>query len=99
MVESLNWVDNELGGLNLNDIRLNNKCTDILKAMFSSPTKSINASFDGWDETKAAYRFFDNSKVTPEKILHPHYKKTIERMDKRKIILFVQDTSDINFSK
>ena len=54
---------------------------------------SINAACGGWAETTAAYRFFDNEKVTPEKLLAPHVAATIERMQGQPVVLLVQDTA------
>lgn len=53
----------------------------------------------GWAETKAAYRFFDNEKVEPEKIDESHLKMTLLRMSQEKVVLIPQDTTVLNFSK
>ena len=42
---------------------------------------------------KAAYRFFDNSKVNCSSILKPHQENTVERIKKYKRVLFIQDTT------
>ena len=67
--------------------RLDNRCKAMYKSFSANPCRSINASCGGWKEVKAAYRFFDNDKVTSEKILQPHTKSTIERISKEKIVL------------
>ena len=48
------------------------------------------------DEMEAAYRFFDNDKVLPEKILQPHIEATRERISQAPVVLLVQDTTDLD---
>lgn len=59
---------------------------------------SIPQACGSWDETKAAYRFFDNDKVTEEKIQEPHYRATKARTQPYPVILAVQDTTQLNFT-
>lgn len=47
----------------------------------------------------AAYRFFDNDKVTFEKVLEPHVARTRERMTTEKVVLIVQDTTEIDVTR
>jgi hypothetical protein len=47
----------------------------------------------------AAYRFFDNEAVTPDGILRPHYACTMERMAEQKVVLLVQDTTELDFTR
>ena len=48
---------------------------------------------------KAAYRFFDNDKVTFEKVIEPHVARTKERMAAQKVVLLVQDTTEIDLTR
>jgi hypothetical protein len=48
---------------------------------------------------EAAYRFFDNDKVSPENILQPHFDATRERISQNDFALLVQDTSEINLTR
>lgn len=48
---------------------------------------------------EAAYRFFDNDRVTPEKILQPHIKATTERISQCDFVLLVQDTSEMDLTR
>ncbi len=50
-------------------------------------TDSIPAACGGAAETKAAYRFFDNDQVTPEKIQKTHFQATLARMSEHPVIL------------
>jgi hypothetical protein len=58
----------------------------------------VNAACDGWGETLAAYRFFDNPKVEPDLILQPHVAATKRRMENHPVVLVAQDTTELDFS-
>jgi Transposase DNA-binding len=73
-------IADELAGINLGDERLNKRSKHLLEAFAANPEASINAACDGWGDTVAAYRFFDNKAVSPEEIIRPHREATIQRM-------------------
>jgi len=82
----------------MGDERLDKRTIQLLDSMFSQPTNSLPVACRGWPETQAAYRFFDNKKVTAEKILAPHREATCVRMGEHPIVLCVQDTSELDYS-
>lgn len=47
----------------------------------------------------AAYRFFDNNKISPERILQPHIDATWERISQAEVALLVQDTTDLDLTR
>mgnify|MGYP001566391035 CR=1 FL=1 len=94
----MSWAADELSGINLGDERLNKRSVKILDALGGNPINSIPAACGGYHETKAAYRFFDNADVTPKKILKPHIDATLKRIAEEKIVLCVQDTTELDFS-
>ena len=73
-------IETELAGIDLEDKRLNRRSKNILEAMAANPQASINAAFEGWSDTLAAYRFLNNSSITPEQILQPHVEATERRI-------------------
>ena len=91
-------ISAELEGIDLGDKRLNERSHIIIEALAADPQASVNAACDGWTETMAAYRFFDNSNVTPEKILQPHIDATKERIKTHPVVLVVQDTTELDFT-
>ena len=66
------WIDEEMKDAELKDKRLNRRLKLILSDLARHPTASIPAASGGYPETAAAYRFFDNEKVTFERVLLPH---------------------------
>jgi hypothetical protein len=94
----VSWVDQEMDSIAMGDERLDKRTKQLLDSMFSQPTNSLPVACRGWPETQAAYRFFDNKKVTAEKILAPHREATCVRMGEHPIVLCVQDTSELDYS-
>jgi len=88
----------ELDGIDLGDKRLNDRARLLIERLGANPAASINSSCQGWSETKAAYEFFDNKKVDPQKILQPHREATIHRIGDEEVALIVQDTTELDFS-
>lgn len=89
----------ELLGIDLGDLRLNKRSQQLITSLAVDPQLSINASCVGWDETHAAYQFIDNVKVTPAKLLKPHYAATLCRMQAQPVVLIPQDTTELDFTK
>lgn len=92
------WAQSELSAVNLGDKRLDHRLHQLGQAMYESPGGSINSACNNWSEAKAAYRFLDNPKVIPEKLLEPHSSRTVERCGEYPVVLLVQDTSFFNFT-
>src|SRR5882724_11911674 len=96
--EAEDWTAVETRSADLGDERLNRRLELMLRRLADQPEKSIPAAFRGWGETQAAYRFFDNEKVTPEKVLEPHREATLQRVAQHPVVLCVEDTSDLDFT-
>ena len=62
------------------------------------PKASIPEACDNWTETHAAYRFLANEEVTWDGILAPHWARTMERMASQKVVLCIQDTTELDFT-
>ncbi len=95
--EAGSWAGAELLGADFGDQRLNARAARLLEDLGSKPSLSIPAACGGWGETQAAYRFFDNSKVTWEKVLEPHGEATRERLREHPVVLAIQDTTELDF--
>ncbi len=83
----------------LGDQRLTKRLGKVIEQLGAKPTMSVPAATRGRAEMEAAYRFFDNDKVSPEKILQPHIEATRERISQAEIALLVQDTTDIDLTR
>lgn len=91
------WCAEEFSAVRLGDRRLDARFTKTAELLARQPMSPINKACDGWSDTKAAYRLFQNEKVTPAKILAPHHDRTIQRARGQKFVLGVQDSTFLNF--
>jgi hypothetical protein len=93
------WAEQEMATVDFGDARLDARVTLLLSALSKRPNLSIPAACGGRAELKAAYRFFDNDKVTLDKVLDPHITRTRQRIAKQSVVLLVQDTSEIDLTR
>jgi hypothetical protein len=93
------WVEEEMEAVDLGDERLDVRIAKVLTALGNRPNLSIPAACGGRAEMEAAYRFFDNAKVTFEKVLQPHMERTRVRMAAQQVALLVQDTSEMDVTR
>lgn len=91
-------IADEMQGVDFGDKRLNKRCKTIVNALAANPEASINAACDGWSDTLAAYRFFNNEAVSSELILQPHRVATECRMREQSVVLIVQDTTELDYT-
>jgi hypothetical protein len=92
--EIASWVQDEMATAQLEDKRLNERLKRILSDLGDRPAASIPAACGGHTEMTAAYRFFNNPKVTYAKVLEPHFAATRQRMAEQAVVLLVQDTTE-----
>ena len=89
----------EVLGADFGDQRLNQRLVTVVEELGAQPHLSIPAATDGRAEMEGAYRFFDNDKVSPEKIREPHVAATIERIAQCEVALLVQDTTELDLTR
>jgi len=92
------WSEVELEKIELGDVRLERRLRRTAESLSRQPEYPINVASEDSAATKAAYRLFDNEKLTAEAILEPHRKKTVLRMQSEPLVLAIQDTSIIDFT-
>ncbi len=89
----------EVRGVEFGDKRLDKRLGKVLTEFGANPNLSIPAATHARAEMEGAYRFFDNDKVSPEKILQGHIDSTQERITQSDFVLFVQDTTELDFTR
>lgn len=91
------WVEEEFESVNFGDHRLDVRFREVCKKMYEHPMSSINEACGPWSDTKAAYRLFDNNKVTAEEILASHRDQLLKRIQKQEVVYAIQDTTFFNY--
>ena len=89
----MNWAENEFEKVDLGDKRLNQRLIKLCDSFSQAPESPINQACQDWNETKSAYRFFQNDNVDAGQIMAAHREKTALRAANHKTILAIQDTS------
>lgn len=92
----MSWAEQELSAVELGDKRLAARSQLVLAQLGDKPMYRTPTACGGWSETLAAYRLFDNEKVTPAKLLAPHQEKTVQRMHELALVLCVADTTEFD---
>ena len=93
------WIEEELRTADLKDDRLNVRLREVLSQLAARPTASIPAACGGRAEMEAAYRLFDNDKVTFENILESHCRATRERIAAQEVVILAQDTTEVDLTR
>jgi hypothetical protein len=93
------WIVDEMSTVSLPDKRLNTRAQAVLDQLASRPTLSIPAACGGEAETAAAYRFFENERVTFSDVLQPHTDATLRRIDAQESVVLVQDTTELDLTR
>lgn len=93
------WVTNEMKNVDLKDVRLNERLVEVLGQLGEQPTASISAACGGYAEMTAAYRLFDNEKVSFDNVLQPHIEATRRRMAEQAVVVLVPDTTEIDLTR
>jgi uncharacterized protein DUF4338/transposase Tn5 family protein/transposase-like protein len=92
------WAEEEWGGVDLGDRRLNQRVRRIAKAFYARPQASIPQACQTRAEAKATYRFLEHPATSLEAVLAPHYAATLGRISREAVALAVQDTTSLNYT-
>ncbi len=93
------WVVDEMKDLELLDQRLNDRMAAVLDCLAARPHAGIPEACGGYAETAAAYRLFDNDKVSFAGILRPHQEATRRRIAEQPVVILVQDTTELDLTR
>ena len=94
------WIDCELAGCRLGDERLDKRLRLLVERMDGAMGESIPLACQDLANTKAAYRFFSNERVSEGEILRGHFEATRSRFAATKgPILVLQDTTEFSYQR
>jgi hypothetical protein len=88
------WVGEQFSHCELGNSLRTKRLQKVANAMLSCPEKSLPQQNQEWADLKAAYRLFDNGRVTFDAVAEQHWMQT--RQTKPGRYLLISDTTDIN---
>src|SRR6218665_3766058 len=99
----MTWGAKEFAGAQMGAARLNHRLIKHTERFADKPTASIPGACPDGSETQGAYRFFDqaNNAKRPlkwETVLAPHIERTAARMRQHRVVLCLQDTTELDFN-
>lgn len=94
------WFDRELAGCSLADERLSKRLRKLVAQIGSAMGQSIPLVCQDWANTKAAYRFFSNDRVSEADILAGHFHSTRDRtIASEGPVLVLHDTTEFSYQR
>ena len=94
------WWEGELAGGVFVDRRLGQRLRNLIERMAGAIGASLPLACQDWANTKAAYRFFSNDRVSEAQILAGHFQATRDRFAATDgPILVIQDTTEFTFQR
>jgi hypothetical protein len=94
------WIDRELAACDFEDERLHKRFRVLLEKLSTGLGESIPLACQDWANTKAAYRFLSNDRVSEADILAGHFESTRGRFVATDgPVLVLQDTTEFNYHR
>jgi hypothetical protein len=94
------WLDREIAGSEFKDTRLRKRFGTLLEQLWRGMGQTIPLACQDWANTKAAYRFMDNDRVSEQDILSGHFQATAQRFSTTDgPILVLQDTTTFSYER
>lgn len=94
------WIARELSECTFKDERLAQRFRSLFEQLSTGPGESIPLVCQDWANTKAAYRFLDNERVSEAEILAGHFQATRERFAATSgPVLVLHDTTEFSYKR
>lgn len=97
--DPVEWAKQQLGGVDLGDKRLNKRAVDMAAKMAADPGASLPNQIEDPGELRRAYGLLNNERVSIEALLAPQCRKTLEVAGRVGLVLMVEDSTELDFTK
>ena len=92
------WAEAEFRDADLHDVRRTRRLVCVASALAEHPSGLLPHALRAWADLKAAYRLFGEEDVTYDRVIAPHWQHTRQACEKPGDYLFVEDTTEIDFT-
>ncbi|MHC5830831.1 MAG: IS4/Tn5 family transposase DNA-binding protein, partial [Nostoc sp.] len=82
----------------LGDSRRTKRLIKIVENLSAKPEASVPQASETWAQTKATYDFWDSPYIKPSMIRQGHIDATVERIIQHRVVLAIQDTTELNYT-
>ena len=89
--------EKEFGNVDLGDRRLNSRLVKMADAAARNPSRGFPRMMSSDAELEATYRFFNNPRITPKKILASHSGCSASRCKEHSKVWIAHDTTEFRF--
>lgn len=95
------WIENEVVGCKFQDVRHGKRLRQLLEQLSGRVGATTPWACQDWANTKAAYRFFSNDRISEAQILAGHFASTQERFAASSgfPVLILHDTTEFSFRR
>jgi hypothetical protein len=94
------WIEDELAGCKFADVRLEKRLRTLVERLAEGIGETIPMACQDWANTKAAYRFLSNPRVSEDDILAGHFQSTRDRFRGiGGLVLVLHDTTEFSFRR
>lgn len=94
-----NWAVNECADAARSDERRTTRLVARANVLGQYPTATLPEACGEGGMRKATSRFFDNEAVDAQDMLQRHIESTYRRLDHASVVLAVQETTEVNWSR
>jgi hypothetical protein len=93
------WIENEMVGCEFEDVRHGKRLRQLLEQLSGRVGATTPWACQDWANTKAAYRFFGNDRISEANILAGHFASTRERFasSSSSSVLVLHDTTEFSY--
>jgi len=91
-------VSLEISSKPFKDLRHGKRLKEIVRVMSKHPEASIPQANQKASQSQGMYRFLANKSIMTEQIYESYRPSVLQRVNKEKVVLAIQDTTDLNFS-
>lgn len=95
----MTWASEELSKADLGDRRRNRRLIAIVEDLAQQPNESVPQASRDNATMEATYEFWANRRIEAGEIIAAHRISTIERIKEQKLVLAIQDKTELDLGK
>jgi Transposase DNA-binding len=92
------WAKKTFGSSKLKGIRRTKRAVKTAMRMAENASASLPTQMQSCKDVIALYRLLNETDVTLEALMQPHWQQTREQIETRPVVLLVQDTTEVDLS-